>query len=116
MKSVTRTPCWLTPATITAEALDEVNPHTSERCSVENITLDSATPSSGNTIAPTSGEQLIAASGSASKNVPCGTADVDVLEHPRGDREVVEGKLVQVHRAVTADHVGERVVGALVLG
>ena len=61
------------PATITAEALDEVNPHTSERCSVENITLDMATPSNGNTIAPTSGEQLMAASGAASKNVPCGT-------------------------------------------
>src|SRR5690349_14238876 len=73
MKSVTRTPCWLTPATITAEALEEVKPHTSERCSVENMALDMATPSNGNTIAPTSGEQLMAASGSASKKVPCGT-------------------------------------------
>ena len=73
MKSVTRTPCWLVPATITADALDDVKPHTSERCSVGNIALDSATPRSGNTIAPTSGEQLMAASGSASKNEPCGT-------------------------------------------
>ena len=81
-----------------------------------NITFDSATPSSGNTIAPTSGEQLIAASGSASKNVPCGTRMSMCSSIPDGDREVVERELVEVHGAVAADHVGERVVGALVLG
>src|SRR3954471_19128625 len=73
MKSVTRTPCWLVPATITADALEDVKPQTSERCAVGNMAFDSATPSSANTIAPTSGEQLIAASGSASNSVPWGT-------------------------------------------
>ena len=61
------------PATITADALDETKPHAPSGCPPAYIALDSVTPSSGNTIAPTSGEQLMAASGSASKNVPCGT-------------------------------------------
>src|SRR3712207_1106552 len=73
MKSVTRTPCWFVPATMTAEALEEQNPHANSVWPAAYIALESVTPSNGNTIAPTSGEQLIAASGAASKNEPYGT-------------------------------------------
>src|SRR5215467_4979250 len=72
MKSVTRTPCWLTQEIMGADEFDEPNPQTSSRCGLSNMIFENVIARSGNTAEAASGEQEIAASGSGSRIEPCG--------------------------------------------